>query len=89
MKQNLFDHVNLKTENIHLFSGAANNLKEHCEQYDALIAKVGGIDIQLLGLGNNGHIAFRFAKHIALPQISFSAAFRITCSSSLYGAGSP
>ncbi len=58
MKQNLFDHVNIKTENIHLFSGTANNLKEHCEQYDALIAKAGGIDIQLLGLGNNGHIAF-------------------------------
>jgi glucosamine-6-phosphate deaminase len=58
MKQNLFDHVNIKTENIHLFSGTANNPKEHCVQYDALIAKAGGIDIQLLGLGNNGHIAF-------------------------------
>lgn len=58
MNQNLFSHVNIKTENVYLPNGLAENAYEECIAYDKLIKSQGGIDIQLLGLGHNGHIGF-------------------------------
>jgi|SRR5690625_588680 len=58
MYNRLFKHIDLKEENAHLPKGDAANLKEECERYEQLIKASGGVDIQLLGLGTNGHIAF-------------------------------
>ena len=56
MDENLFNHINMKET--HLPSGIAGNLKAECRRYDKAIEKAGGIDIQFLGIGHNGHIGF-------------------------------
>lgn len=58
MKKNLFSRVNLKPENTFLPDGNATDLLMECKRYDKLIDTLGGIDLQLLGIGLNGHIAF-------------------------------
>lgn len=58
MRQNLFDLVNLRPEACHLPNGCAADLSTACREYDAAISEAGGIDLQLLGIGSNGHIAF-------------------------------
>ncbi|MFF2753346.1 glucosamine-6-phosphate deaminase [Psychrobacillus sp. NPDC058041] len=58
MVENLFRHVNIPKESYHLPDGNAIDLKEECLRYDKSIEEAGGIDIQLLGIGVNGHIAF-------------------------------
>ena len=58
MFDNLFDHINIKMENIHLPDGQAPSLENECKAYEQMIAKAGGIDLQLLGVGHNGHIGF-------------------------------
>ncbi len=58
MHDNLFNHVDIKEENTNLPNGLAEDPKAECKRYDAVIASMGGIDIQVLGIGNNGHIGF-------------------------------
>ncbi|MDD3169130.1 MAG: glucosamine-6-phosphate deaminase [Eubacteriales bacterium] len=58
MDTNFFQHINIKQENTHLPNGMTENIEEECDQYDALIESLGGIDLQLLGLGHKGHIGF-------------------------------
>lgn len=58
MNENLFQHVNIAPENHHLPNGMAPSIGEECLRYDKLITDLGGIDMQLLGLGANGHIGF-------------------------------
>lgn len=58
MNENLFSKINVKKENIHILNGMAQDAKKECEDYDKMIEANGGIDIQLLGIGQNGHIAF-------------------------------
>jgi glucosamine-6-phosphate deaminase len=60
MREHFFDHVNVPAENIHIPDGtiAADMVDTHCQEYEALIKRAGGIDIQLLGIGRNGHIGF-------------------------------
>lgn len=58
MHENLFNFVDIQPENIHLPNGKAVNLAEECAAYDKRIEEAGGIDLQLLGIGVNGHIAF-------------------------------
>ena len=58
MRENLFDHINIPEENIHFLDGNAENLDQECIDYENRIKAAGGIDIQLLGIGSNGHIAF-------------------------------
>ena len=55
---NLFDHVNVKPENTHLPDGTKEDANEECARYEELIRSLGGQDLQLLGLGHNGHIGF-------------------------------
>lgn len=57
MDKNLFEHIDIKPENTHVPSGFVKS-DEEAEQYDAEIAAAGGIDLQLLGIGHNGHIGF-------------------------------
>lgn len=56
MKAQLFDHINMKES--YLPDGNAPDLEAECRRYDAAIAAKGGIDLQLLGIGRNGHIGF-------------------------------
>ena len=56
MHDNLFDHVNVKPENTHLPDGTKEDSDEECARYEELIRTLGGQDLQLLGLGHNGHI---------------------------------
>jgi glucosamine-6-phosphate deaminase len=58
MSQHLFNHVDLRQENIHIPNGEASDLKAECERYDRLLNKEGQIDLQILGMGHNGHIGF-------------------------------
>ena len=58
MHENLFDHINIPKERIHFLDGNAADLEAECKQYEESIRAAGGIDIQLLGIGSNGHIAF-------------------------------
>ena len=58
MHENLFDHVDIKEENAHLMDGNAADAEKETAAFDAMIEKAGGIDIQLLGVGRNGHIGF-------------------------------
>jgi len=58
MNSNLFDHINIDKANTNVPNGTASDLKAECERYDALIKDLGGIDLQLLGIGLDGHIGF-------------------------------
>jgi glucosamine-6-phosphate deaminase len=58
MNTHLFGRVNLALERIHFLNGAAVETAEECERYERAIAAAGGIDIQILGVGSNGHIGF-------------------------------
>lgn len=58
MYENLFDHINIPEENINFLDGNAEDPEEECRRYEEKIKAAGGIDIQLLGIGSNGHIAF-------------------------------
>jgi glucosamine-6-phosphate deaminase len=58
MQRHLFDHVNVMPENTHIPIGTADDVKAECARYEAKMAEVGGIDFQLLGIGNTGHIGF-------------------------------
>ncbi len=53
-----FRHINLRKENIHLLNGTTENITAECQRYEDLIAQKGGIDLQILGIGDNGHLGF-------------------------------
>ncbi|MCQ4922721.1 glucosamine-6-phosphate deaminase [Tissierella carlieri] len=58
MDNELFKYININKENTHVPDGKAENIEEYCKRYDEMINEAGGIDIQVLGIGENGHIAF-------------------------------
>lgn len=60
MRVNLFNHIDIDPKNIHIPNGeiAKEDIKEHCRQYEKKVQDAGGIDLQILGIGNNGHIGF-------------------------------
>ncbi|MGE0490306.1 MAG: glucosamine-6-phosphate deaminase [Vulcanimicrobiota bacterium] len=58
MREHLFEKVNLKPENCRVPDGLAGDIPGHCAAYEQAIEAAGGIDIQLLGIGEDGHIAF-------------------------------
>jgi len=67
MIENLFNHIDINLENVNIPSGTAENIEVECENYEAKIKVAGGIDIQVLGIGINGHIGFNE------PDIKFEA----------------
>jgi glucosamine-6-phosphate deaminase len=67
MFQQFFNHINIKKEHIHIPDGMMKDVEQECKQYDRDIQAKGGIDLQVLGIGNNGHIGFNE------PDIKFEA----------------
>lgn len=58
MRENFFKHVNIQPQNINIPSGTTDNYPAFCEWYEQRIEECGGIDLQILGIGSDGHIAF-------------------------------
>lgn len=58
MQRHLFDGVNVDPSRIHFLNGAAADLDAECDRYENAIRRGGGIDLQILGIGGNGHIGF-------------------------------
>ena len=58
MHEQLFNSLDIKEENVHFLNGNAEDTEKECARYDAEINNAGGIDVQLLGIGNNAHIGF-------------------------------
>ncbi len=58
MYHNLFKRINIPLENVHVPDGTTDDVEGYCAWYDDEIERLGGIDIQILGIGGNGHIAF-------------------------------
>src|SRR5260221_5975333 len=58
MWDNLFSKINIPRESIHIPNGLADDIPAHCDEYERAIAERGAIDLQLLGLGTDGHIGF-------------------------------
>ncbi len=67
MRERLFNHVNFSAGSTHIPNGLADDVEAECQRYDARILQAGGIDIQVLGIGRNGHIGFNE------PDIKFEA----------------
>jgi glucosamine-6-phosphate deaminase len=81
MMHNLFRHINVPAHRIHVPNGMACDIQKECDDYEAAINANGGIDLQLLGIGVNGHVGFNepgdayiFATHrVALTQSTIEA----------------
>jgi glucosamine-6-phosphate deaminase len=58
MCENLFEHIDIPLEQTHIPDGTAKDLNEECRRYEQFINEHGGIDLQILGIGQNGHIGF-------------------------------
>ncbi|MCX7950826.1 MAG: glucosamine-6-phosphate deaminase, partial [Clostridiales bacterium] len=67
MMENLFKHVDIDLNNINIPNGRAENIEKECMEYEEKIEKAGGIDLQVLGIGKNGHIGFNE------PDVKFEA----------------
>jgi glucosamine-6-phosphate deaminase len=67
MHQNFFENINIGQENINIPNGLPNDIEQECRHYDEKISQIGGIDLQVLGIGINGHIGFNE------PDIKFEA----------------
>ena len=63
MQTNLFDHVNIDPANTNVPNGLASDPEAECERYNQVIRSMGGIDVQVLGMGHNGHIGFNEPGH--------------------------
>jgi len=81
MREHLFDHVDIAEENIHIPDGtiAVEQVADWCRHYEAKIASVGGIDIQLLGIGRTGHIGFNEPGSGTESQTRLITLDRLTC----------
>jgi glucosamine-6-phosphate deaminase len=58
MQQHLFRHVNVPADHVHFLAGDVRDVERECARFESVIAGLGGIDLQLLGVGRNGHIGF-------------------------------
>ncbi len=67
MNKNLFNHINIKKENIYIPTGITTDIEKTCQDYDKAIFKYDKIDLQILGIGTNGHIGFNE------PDVHFEA----------------
>ena len=68
MWENLFSKINICKDNVKIPNGKADNIQQECDAYDEMIDRAGGIDIQLLGIGVNGHIGFNEPADVFEPK---------------------
>ena len=69
MHDHFFDHVNIDPSRINLPNGMEPDEKKECARYDAVLHSVGDVDIQLLGIGRNGHIGFNEPDEIGRAHV--------------------
>ena len=74
MRENLFRHINIRRENVHIPDGNTSDIPAFCQAYEDKIRAVGGIDLQILGIGTDGHIGFNE------PTSSLASRTSWTCS---------
>ena len=89
MNYNLFQHINIDTKNTNLPNGLALDTEKECERFNDVITQLGGIDLQLLGIGHNGHIGFNepgesFEKGTHCVELTLST---LEANSRLFGEG--
>jgi glucosamine-6-phosphate deaminase len=68
MQRHLFDHVNLSAQHIQFLNGAPRDVARECRRYERAVDRAGGIDLQILGLGMNGHIGFNEPAHALVAR---------------------
>lgn len=68
MRTNFFDKINIKPENTHIPNGMETDTLLECSRYNAVIRALGGIDLQILGIGGNGHIGFNEPGEAFVPE---------------------
>lgn len=68
MNENLFSKINIPMENTHVPNGCAEDIEKEAEEYDCLIEELGGIDLQLLGIGLDGHIGFNEPDDVFIAE---------------------
>lgn len=68
MNRHLFSKINIDLANTHVPNGKASDIDAECKRYDDLIQDAGGIDLQLLGIGHNGHIGFNEPSDRFIPN---------------------
>lgn len=84
MKEQLFDHIDIPIDQTHLPNAMATDLQAECKHYEELIEHLGGIDLQLLGIGVNGHIGFNepgtsFASTTNVVELTASTREKNAC----------
>ena len=79
MWENLFRHVNIREENIHIPDGNASDIPAVCQRYEDDIRAAGGIDLQLLGIGGDGHIGFNEPTSSLASRTRIKTLTRRTC----------
>jgi glucosamine-6-phosphate deaminase len=90
MKETFFDHVNFRPENIHIPDGTIpeQDTLNYCANYEQLIRRAGGIDLQILGIGRTGHIGFNepgSTRHSRTGLVTLDPVTRRDAASSFYG----
>lgn len=68
MKENFFKYIDIHSDNTYIPDGKAKNLEVECQEYEKKIVEKGGIDVQILGIGRNGHIGFNEPRDVFLCE---------------------
>ena len=79
MGEHLFRHINIREENVHIPDGQATDIPLFCRRYEEKIAAAGGIDLQLLGIGTDGHIGFNEPSSSLASRTRIKTLTRRTC----------
>jgi glucosamine-6-phosphate deaminase len=79
MWKNLFRHVNIVRKNVHLPDGMSKDIPGFCERYERQIHAAGGIDLQVLGIGSDGHIGFNEPTSSLASRTRIKTLTRQTC----------
>ncbi len=90
MRETFFDHVNIPKENIHIPQGdtPSQSVEDYCLRYEREIQKAGGIDLQILGIGRTGHIAFNepgSSRHSRTRRVTLDPVTRRDAASGFFG----
>ena len=79
MRENLFRHINISPKNIHLPDGMTGNISKFSEKYERQIRAAGGIDLQVLGIGTDGHVGFNEPTSSLCSRTRIKTLTRQTC----------